>query len=75
MQLLDICAKREFTKNGETKVKWYKVGTLKIADSEKKYIRLFQQPQTEFFVFDQKENPNEPEVKGDEAPVTNSRNK
>ena len=59
MQLLDICAKREFTKNGETKVKWYKVGTLKIADSDKKYIRLFQQPQTEFFVFDKSSHSNE----------------
>ena len=62
MQLLDICAKREFTKNGETKVKWYKVGTLKITDSDKKYIRLFQQPQTEFFVFDKSSNPNQVEL-------------
>lgn len=75
MQLLDICAKREFIKNGEPKVKWYKVGTLKIADSEKKYIRLFQQPQTEFFVFDQKENPYDSEINGVDALVTSSQNK
>lgn len=72
MQLLDICAKREFIKNGETKVKWYKVGTLKIADSEKKYIRLFHQPQTEFFVFDRSVNPNEIENKEAAAAITNT---
>jgi hypothetical protein len=53
MKILDICVKREFTKNGETKLNWYKVGSLKIADSGKQYIRLYHQPQTEFFVFDQ----------------------
>ena len=29
---------------------------MKIADSGKKYIKLFHQPQTEFFVFDREEN-------------------
>ena len=52
MQLFDVCAKREFMKDGEKQVKWYKVGTLKSADSGKKYIRLYMLPQTEFFVFE-----------------------
>jgi hypothetical protein len=56
MQLFNICTKREFDKNGERKTSWYKVGVMKIADSGKKYIKLFQQPQTEFFVFDKDEN-------------------
>ncbi|MEO8087533.1 MAG: hypothetical protein ABI763_11970 [Bacteroidota bacterium] len=56
MQLFNICTKKDFETNGEQKTKWYKVGLMKIADSGRKYIKLFQQPQTEFFVFDKEEN-------------------
>ena len=55
MQLFNICTKKDYEKNGEKKTKWYKVGVMKIADSGKKYIKLFQQPHTEFFVFDRDE--------------------
>ena len=55
MQLFNICTKKEYEKDGEKKVLWYKVGVLKIADSGKKYIKLFHQPYTEFFVFDKDE--------------------
>ncbi len=61
MQLFNICTKKEYEKNGEKKTKWYKVGILKIADSGKKYIKLFQQPLTEFFVFDKDEHTQKPE--------------
>ena len=56
MQLFNICTKKDYEKNGENKTKWYKVGVMKIADSGKKYIKLFHQPQTEFFVFEREEN-------------------
>ena len=56
MQLLNICTKKDYETNGEQKTKWYKVGYLKIADSGKRYIKLFHQPLTEFFVFDQEDN-------------------
>lgn len=59
MQLLNICTKKDYEKNGEKKTKWYKVGVLKIADSGKRYIKMFHQPQTEFFVFDNEENNKE----------------
>ena len=52
MQLFDICTKKDYEKNGEQKRKWHKVGVLKQADSGKRYIKLFHQPETEFFVFD-----------------------
>jgi len=52
MQVFNICTKKEYEKSGEKKVKWYKVGVLKIADSGKQYIKLFHQPLTEFYVFD-----------------------
>ena len=62
MVVLPICTKRDYQKDGETKTKWYKVGILKVADSGKQYIKLFHQPETEFFVFDADENPKEPEL-------------
>lgn len=62
MQLFNICTKKEYENNGEKKIKWYKVGVMKIADSGKKYIKLFHQPLTEFFVFDKEED-----IKGGEG--------
>lgn len=52
MSIQNVCTKREYEKDGIKKVKWYKVGFLKQADSGRKYIKLFHQPETEFFVFD-----------------------
>ena len=62
MQILNICTKKEYEKDGEKKVKWYKVGILKIADSGKQYIKLFHQPETEFHVFDQTEPVGKPDT-------------
>jgi hypothetical protein len=55
MQLYNICTKKDYEKNGENKSKWYKVGIMKITDNGKKYIKLFHQPNTEFYVFDREE--------------------
>jgi len=63
MQLFSICTKKEYEQNGEKKIKWYKVGFMKMADSGRKYIKLFHQPDTEFFVFDRDENPQKTETK------------
>jgi hypothetical protein len=55
MRVFNICSKKEYEKDGEKKVKWYKVGFLKVADSGRQYIKLFHQPHTEFYVFDKDE--------------------
>ncbi len=59
MLIYDICVRRNYEKEGEKKVIWYKVGFLKVAETGKKYIRLFQQPNTDFFVFENKEKQEE----------------
>lgn len=59
MKLSDICTKRDFEKDGEKKSRWYRVGVMKEADSGRKYIKLFHQPDTEFYVFDREENKQE----------------
>lgn len=59
MQIFNICTRKEYEKDGVKKVKWYKVGNLKIADSGKQYIKFFHQPQTEFYVFDREEQVGE----------------
>ena len=52
MRLFHICTKKEYEKDGEVKVKWYKAGILKIADSGRQYIRFFHLPEIDFFVFE-----------------------
>jgi len=51
MDYKDICTKREYEQNGETKTKWFKCGTLKTTDEGKMFIDLFMMPDTSFFVF------------------------
>ena len=54
MKYEDICTKRTFEKNGETKTIWLKCGTLRTTDDGKKFIEMNHQPDTSFFVFEQK---------------------
>ena len=56
MKIFNICTRKDFDKEGIRKSVWYKVGLLKEADSGRKYIKLFHQPQTEFFVFEKEDN-------------------
>jgi hypothetical protein len=60
MKIHHICTKKDYEKDGEKKVKWYRVGFLKEADSGKKYIKFFHQPETEFFVFEKEDS--QPEI-------------
>jgi hypothetical protein len=64
MQLLNVCSRKIYDKNGEKKIKWYKVGLLKITDTGKKYMQLFHLPDTEYFIFERDETT--PEVKIEE---------
>jgi len=52
MQLFDICSKRVYEKDGEKKVKWYRMGIMKITEKGNTYIRLFHQPDVDLFVFE-----------------------
>lgn len=58
MQLFDVCTKREYEKDGEKKVKWYRAGILKITESGSQYLRLFQQPQNDLYIFERKPQEN-----------------
>lgn len=53
MKYFNICTKKIIEKDGVKRIKWYKVGMMKITDSENKYLMLFQQPNTDFYIFDQ----------------------
>ena len=65
----DICTKKEYQQNGETKAKWFKVGTLKKTDDGKIFIELNMYPNTPFYVFDQKEREDKPKPKPPEESV------
>lgn len=51
MQFKDICTKKEFVE----KTYWKNVGTLKTTDDGKMFIELNMFPNTDFYVFDQKQ--------------------
>lgn len=55
MKFKDIVTKRTYQSNGEEKAKWFNVGTLKETDDGKMFIDLNMFPNTDFYVFDQKE--------------------
>lgn len=62
MKLYNICTKKHYEKEGQHKTKWYKVGFLKVAESGKQYIKLFHQPETEYYVFDHDAVEEKPEA-------------
>ena len=64
MQLLNVCSRKIYDKNGEKKIKWYKVGLLKITDTGKKYLQMFHSPEREYYLFDH--DTNTPEGKTEE---------
>lgn len=55
MEFKDICARKEYDTNGQKKVVWLKVGTLKTASTGKQYIELNMIPNESYFVFESKE--------------------
>lgn len=57
----DIVTKKSYTKDGEEKVFWSKVGTLKEFDG-KQYVELFMFPETSFYVFDRQDQDQRREV-------------
>lgn len=56
MKIFDVCSRKIYQKDGEKKMKWYKAGVLKESDKGSLYLRLFNQPETDFFVFPKEEN-------------------
>jgi hypothetical protein len=57
MRLLKICTALDYEKNGEKRRIWRKVGELFNTESGRMFIRLYQQPETRFYVFDTDEQP------------------
>ncbi len=59
MKIENICTKKSYEKNGETKNIWLQVGTLKTTDDGKRFIELNMFPGTPFYVFERKEKQEE----------------
>ncbi len=57
MKLFDVCTRKFYEKDGEKKVKWYRAGILKETDKGSRYLRLFHQPEIDFFIFEKEEHP------------------
>ena len=58
MKYKNICTKKTWEQNGETKVKWLVAGTLRENDDGKTFIELNHLPDVSFYVFEQKEKEN-----------------
>ena len=56
MKYLNVFTKREFEQNGERKVQFYKVGYIKETEKGGKFLRLFHEPDREFFIFAEDDN-------------------
>ena len=54
MNIKNICTKKTYQKNGETKTIWLKVGSIKSLDDGKQFIELNMFPETSFYVFEPK---------------------
>ena len=54
MKYFNICSKKSWEQNGETKTKWLNCGTLRQNDDGKMFIEMNHLPDVAFFVFEPK---------------------
>lgn len=52
----EVFTRKEYEENGEVKELWFKAGLIKVRPNGKKYLILFQQPNTDFFIFEPRED-------------------
>jgi hypothetical protein len=70
MVIKDIMTRKTYQKDGAEKVMWLKVGSLRTTDNGKSFIEMFHQPETTFFVFEQKpKEGNSPTAKQSPADI------
>jgi hypothetical protein len=60
MRFFDVLTKKVYEIDGEKKAKSYKAGIIKITDRGNMYLRLFHNPNTDFFI--QEREPSIPVV-------------
>jgi hypothetical protein len=65
MKYKNIVNKKTYTKDGEEKAVWQKVGTLKETDDGKQFVEIF--ALGDFYVFEEEERKEKPEEKKEEA--------
>jgi hypothetical protein len=56
MKIFDVFTKKVFEKDGEEKKIFYKAGAMKITDRGNIYLRLFHQPDTDFYLKEREQN-------------------
>lgn len=60
MEFFNVCTKKEWEQNGETRKKWLQCGTLRRTDDGKMFLELNDSPNTPFYVFEQKKDNEQP---------------
>ena len=62
MRFFNVFTKKEFN-NGKEDVRiWHKVGVIKITDSNRWYLQMFHQPDTDFYVFEHEGKEELPDI-------------
>ena len=56
MRFFDVFTKKVYEKDGEQKVISYKAGMMKITDRDNIYLRLFHNPNIDFFIREREPN-------------------
>jgi len=65
MKYFNICTRKQYEKNGETKTVWLNCGTLRQNDGGKMFIEMNNQPDITFFVFEPKKKESTEQIPGD----------
>lgn len=55
MKLYKVCTKKEIEVDGEKKMLWFQAGSVKIRENGGWFLTMFHQPETDFYIFEPKE--------------------
>ena len=62
MRFLNVFTKKEFLNDGQTIILWHKVGLIKQTKNGGWFLQMFHQPDTDFYVFEEKEKEAVPDI-------------
>ncbi|MBX7226405.1 MAG: hypothetical protein K1X55_10265 [Chitinophagales bacterium] len=66
MRFLNVFTKQQFNNGQELVTLWHKIGVIKQTKNGGTFLQLFHQPNTDFYVFEEKEKEDLPEIQVEE---------
>ena len=59
MRYYNVLTKKQFDNNGTNTTLWHKVGIIKVTANGGWFLQLFHQPETDFYIFEEKQKEQE----------------